>query len=116
MLNEKEQDFLQYWESVRDAESGFSRKLLSGLPFAMLFFFPVPTLLLVVYMFMPEWYAKVSDKVPGAIITILIALALGIFFLAYFRMHFRWETNENYYRTLKARLSQASTNVERIES
>lgn len=108
MLSEKESAFYNHWEKVRLDEASFRNKLLSGLPMAFLFFLPVPVLVLVTYLFLPEWYAKISNRVPGSMFVILLALAVAVIFFSYFRMQFRWETNENLYLQLKAKMKAAS--------
>jgi len=105
MLTEKEIAFVSRWESTRDSEASFRRKLLAGLPMALLFYIPVPLFLISIYLFLPEWYARVSNRAPGAMITILIGLAIAVFFFSYFRMHFKWEMNEQLYRQLKMKQS-----------
>ena len=105
MLTEKEIAFMNRWESAREEESSFRRKLLSGLPMAVLFYLPVPLFLISIYLFLPEWYARVSNRAPGAMVTILIGLAVAVFFFSYFRMHFKWEMNEQLYQQLKMKQS-----------
>jgi hypothetical protein len=112
MLNDKERAFISYWESVREEEASFPRKLLRGLPFALLFFLPIPVLLIVVYLYLPDWYARVSNRLPGATVTILLAIFLMVLFFAFFRMHFNWERNEHYYLMLKRRISTDVRNQE----
>ena len=101
MLSEKDKQFIVYWEQVREKQNTLSGKLLSGLPMAVLFSLPIILLLFAVYLFFPEWYTRVSNTSTGTFITIIIALFLCILFFAYFRMHYKWEMNEQLYRELK---------------
>ena len=70
---------------------------------AVLFSLPIILLLFGVYFFLPEWYTKISNTSAGSFIATVIAVFLCIIFLAYFRMQYKWETNEQIYRELKAR-------------
>jgi len=101
MLTEKDKQFVTYWEAVREKRGTAKAKLLSGLPMAILFSAPIMLFITAVYLYFPEWYTKVSDKLPGSLITIVIAVLCCILFYSYFRMHFKWESNEQHYRELK---------------
>ena len=101
MLSEKDQHFIKYWEKEREGYNTLSSKILRGLPVAMLFNLPVLVLILVVYLFFPEWYTKISGTSQGAYITVVIAIILCTLFFAYFRMHYKWEMNEQLYKELK---------------
>lgn len=100
MLSEKEMKFLAYWEAHRIHYSSFGSKLSRGLPMATIFILPIFLFVMGVYIFFPEWYAKVSSGFAGSVGTILIALSIAIVFFAYFRMHFLWEMNEQQYKEL----------------
>ena len=71
----------------------------------MAFIFSLPILLfvLVVYLFFPEWYTKVSQTSQGTFITIVIAVFICILFFSYFRMHYKWELNEQLYEEIKSK-------------
>ena len=101
MLSEKDKEFIIYWEKERERQNSISAKIISGLPMAILFCVPILLFITVIYLFLPEWYTKVSNKLPGAVLTIIIALIIMVFFFAYFRMQFKWESNEQYYLELK---------------
>jgi len=103
MLTDKEAQFVRYWEEVRQQESTFTRKLLGGLPMAFLFYLPMPLFIVGVYFFMPEWYTKISNRLPGSMWVIMIAIFIAILFYSFFRMHFKWEMNEQYFMELKHR-------------
>jgi uncharacterized protein YacL len=101
MLTEKEQQFLRYWESDRELRSKFTHKLISGLPMATMFALPILLFVGMVYVFLPDWYAKVSATQSGSFVMVVIAVLICILFFAYFRMHFKWEMNEQLYKELK---------------
>jgi len=92
-----------HWEAVREQESRFMSKLSRGLPMAMLFGLPIILSVVAVYFLSPEWYTKVSQEASGAIGTLIIAVCIIILCFSYFRMHFKWEMNEQLYMELKSR-------------
>ncbi len=108
MLSAKEQEFVTYWEKEREKQSKMSAKLLSGLPMAFLFCLPVLLLVAATYFYLPEWYYRISNSISGSFVTIIIALFICIIFYAYFRMHYKWETNEQVYRELKSKLNKGN--------
>lgn len=103
MLTEADKRFMKQWEQDRKGLSTVGGKILRGLPMAMLFSLPVIGFILLVYVFFPEWYTKVSNISPGTGITIMIAVLLSALFFAYFRMQYKWEVNEQHYSELKKR-------------
>ncbi|MBC7535716.1 MAG: hypothetical protein H7258_08495 [Ferruginibacter sp.] len=107
MLSEKELKFLQDWELKRVKESSFVSKLTRGLPMAFMFGLPMLFSIAFVYFFSPEWYTKISQRAAGSSGMILISVFLFILFFSYFRMHFKWEMNEQLYEELKSRQKKA---------
>lgn len=103
MFSQKEIEFMKHWEMVRDQESKFASKLGRGLPMAMLFAFPIILSLVAVYFLSPDWYAKLSQAASGVLETLLVAVIITVLFFSYFRMHFKWEMNEQLYMELKSR-------------
>ena len=103
MLNEKEKQFLTYWESEREKQNTMFRKILNGLPMAALFSLPILLFIFAVYLFFPEWYTRVSNTSSGSFITIIIAVFLCMIFFSYFRMNYKREMNEQLYRELKSK-------------
>ena len=101
MISEKDIQFLRYWERVRESESTFISKLSRGLPMALLFALPIILSVVVVRLFAPDWYMKMSGTSPGAFITVIIAMGFIVVFYAYFRMQYKWEMNEQLYQELK---------------
>ena len=105
--------FLRYWESNREIENTFGSKLTRGFPMALLFGLPIILLVLVVRLFFPEWYMKMSGTSPGMFFTAVIAMLGVVIFYAYFRMQYKWEMNEQLYKELKSKenKSQTQTNI-----
>ena len=103
MLSEKQNNFILYWESVRERESNFIRKLYGGLPMALIFGLPIILFVVVVYLFFPDWYMKISGTSGGTFMVVVIAVIISILFFSFFRMHFKWEQNEQLYLELKHR-------------
>ena len=101
MISEKDKQFITYWEATKDEKATISSKLINGLPMAFLFFSPILLSILAVYFFSDEWYTKISKTTPGMFITIIMAVIIAILFFAYFRMHYKWEMNEQLYQELK---------------
>jgi preprotein translocase subunit SecY len=108
MLSEKDKDFIIYWEKEKNGRNTFSAKLIQGLPMAALFCVPILLFIAAVYLFFPEWYTRVSGRLPGSIVTIVIAVIICILFFSYFRMQYKWEMNEQLYRELKQKSAQAN--------
>jgi len=106
MLSEKDKEFIIYWERVRERQNTFPVKLLAGLPMAALFCIPILLFVTAVYLFLPEWYTRISNTISGSMTTIVIAVVICMFFFAYFRMQFKWESNEQHYRELKSKESR----------
>jgi membrane protein YdbS with pleckstrin-like domain len=102
-MTEKDKAFMQYWEQQRDAQSTFASKLLRGLPMAILFALPVILSVIAVWIFLPDWYAKISKNSSGAFATVVVAMLVIVVFYAWFRMHYKWEINEQIYQELKAK-------------
>lgn len=100
MLSEKEKEFVDYWKSVRVRESSFARKLLSGLPVAAVFGLPIILFVVVIYLFFPDWYYKISGTSAGTFMTMVFAVVVIILFFSFFRKQFKWEMNEQLYNEL----------------
>jgi hypothetical protein len=124
MLTEKEKQFITRWEASRETESSFRHKLLAGLPMALLFGLPVLLFFIAVKIFFPSWFTTATHKatdvvVPGMtekfmqlsagdVITACIAAIITVFFFSWFRMHYKWEHNEQLYRELKSKEKKSS--------
>lgn len=103
MISEKDSAFLRYWERNREMENTFTSKLTRGFPMALLFGLPIILLVLVVRLFLPDWYMKISGTSPGMFVTAVVAMLVVVIFYAYFRMQYKWEMNEQLYKELKAK-------------
>jgi MFS superfamily sulfate permease-like transporter len=108
MLSEKDKDFIIYWEKEKERRNTFAAKLTDGLPMAALFAVPILLFITIVYLFFPEWYTKVSSRLPGSVAIIVVAVIICILFFSYFRMQYKWEMNEQLYRELKQKASKTN--------
>jgi hypothetical protein len=54
-----------------------------------------------VYFFSPEWYTKVSQNIAGSFLVVVLAVMIIVLFFSFFRMHFKWEMNEQLFEELK---------------
>lgn len=106
MLSEKDKAFMRYWEKSRDAESTWSSKIMRGLPMAFMFSFPIILSIVAVRLFLPEWYTKVSKTSSGMFMTITLAVCILAIFFAFFRMHYKWEMNEQLYQEYRVKEEQ----------
>ena len=108
MLTDDENRFLVFWEKNKELHSTFSSKLLRGLPMACLFGLPILLLIACVYLFLPEWYTKISKTSPETFLIVTIAVFITVFFYAFIRMHFKWEMNEQLYKEIKYKEKKAN--------
>ena len=103
MLTEKDKQFLAYWEKNREQQGQFMSKLLGGLPMAMIFGLPIILSLMVVRLFFPDWYTKISNASNGSFVTVLVAILILVFCYSFFRMQYKWELNEQLFAEIKAK-------------
>lgn len=103
MISEKDKQFMAYWETHREQQSTFLSKLSRGFPMALIFSAPIILLVVVIRLFFPDWYMKISATSPGMFLTAVIGMFLVTIFYAFFRMHYKWEMNEQLYQELKAK-------------
>lgn len=101
--------FLEYWRANREKEGTFASKLARGLPMSIIFALPIILSVVVVRVFFPDWYFKISSTSPGTFLTVILATIIIALFYAVFRMHHKWEINEQIYRELNKK-SNHSTN------
>jgi amino acid permease len=111
MITEKEIAFLRYWERNREIENSFVSKLTRGFPMALLFGLPIILFVVVVKLFLPEWYMKIAGSSAGAFVAAVIAMIIVIVFYAYFRMQFKWEMNEQLYKELKSKENRINNQI-----
>jgi hypothetical protein len=107
MLTPEEEKFIQYWEQNRVSHSSFISKLLRGLPMACVFGLPILLLTVCVYLFIPNWYIKISNTSPQTFFVVVIAVIIAILFYAVARMHFKWEMNDQLYHEFKHKQKKA---------
>jgi hypothetical protein len=112
MLMEEEEKFLTYWENNRDEFSGATSKFVRGLPMACVFGLPILLFIAAVYLFLPEWYIKISKTSPQAFFVVVIAVIIAIIFYAFVRMHFKWEMNEQLYNELIAKKKKSENKIQ----
>ena len=110
MITEKEKQFLRYWEANKANEDKFLNKILGGLPMAIIFGLPVILSVVVVRIFFPDWYMKISQTTPGMFISAIIAVVCIVLFYSFFRMQYKWEMNEQLYQELKYKENRENEN------
>lgn len=110
MLTESEQRFFEYWKQNRELEAGFMRKLMRGLPSALLFGLPIILLLIAIYLFLPEWYSKFGNQLEAKIVVVVIAVIIIVLFFGFFKMHFQWEEYEQKFMELECKIKKEAAN------
>ena len=75
---------------------------------AILFGLPIILLVLVVRVFIPDWYMKMSEYLAGNVHNGRIAMFGVVLFYAYFRMQYKWEMNEQLYKELKSKENKSN--------
>lgn len=104
-----EEEFVESWAQNREEFSGITSKFVRGLPFAILFTLPIVLVVMLVYFLSPDWYAKMKLQREGIFTTIFVSLVIIVLFIAYFRMHLKWEQNEEaYQRFLRKKADDAA--------
>ncbi len=109
MITQKEKEFIAYWELERENRATFTNKLISGLPMAFLFGLPIILSVVVVYLFFPDFYTRISNLPKGIFATIFLAVIFCVLFFSYFRMQYKWEMNEQLYQELKRKQKKEVT-------
>lgn len=101
MITDQEKKFIDYWEVNRVKQKTFFYKLLVGLPAGLVFGLPI-----ILSLVFKDWYKNMSF-IPGSQVTVVMIAVLGIIvFFALFRMHVKWELNEQFYKELKFKESK----------
>jgi len=119
MLSDSEERFISHWEKVRIPYSSTFSKFKRGLPIALIFGGSLFLSLVAVYFFSPEWYTKISQRANSSVFAIIIGLFLSVLFFAYFKMHFKWEMDEQLYNELNAKYKkylETTTFFDRMQS
>ena len=70
---------------------------------ALLFGLPIILSVILVRIFFPDWFMKISQTSPGTFITVIIAMFIVMLFYSFFRMQYKWEMNEQLYKELKSK-------------
>jgi hypothetical protein len=71
----------------------------------------LPILLSVIF---KDWYKRMSFISGSQVIVIIVAVMAIAIFYAMFRMHMKWEHNEQFYKELKSRQSIPSEEAEQL--
>ena len=102
-LNEKELEFIAYWEQNRLREKKVLNQLLLGLPLGVLFGAPV---LLNLFL---GWYKRAGMVANTQVnpIVLITAILLIIVFVAIFSRKHKWDMKEQYYKELRGRMSRS---------
>ncbi len=108
MLTQQQVDFIAYWEKNKDVQNTFNSKLIRGLPMASVFCLPILLLVLFIYLYVPDWYFKISKTSGSSFFVVIIAVLIATVFYAFVRMHFKWEMNDNLYKQLKQKQKKDS--------
>lgn len=108
MLTPKEEAFIAYWKKNSAIQNTTLSKITSGLPMAILFVLPIILVVLGIWLFVPEWYTKISKTSPAMFVTALFALFCVVLFYSFFRMQYKWEMNEQLYQELLHKKSNSS--------
>lgn len=100
-FSQRELEFMQWWEQVRDREKKTFRQLIIGLPLGLVFAIPI-----VLSFFSSRFWYKRAEMVgnsqfnPAVLIIAVFAIAA---FVGVFNKKLKWEQREQYYKGLKAR-------------
>ena len=119
MLSDSEERFISHWKKVRIPYSTTSSKFKRGLPMALIFGGSLFLSLVAVYFLSPEWYTKISQRANSSVFAIIIGLFLSVLFFAYFKMHFKWEMDEQLFNELNAKQKkylETTTFFDRMQS
>lgn len=110
MLNERERQFVQYWEANRLREKQWQQQLVAGIPIGLLFALPVLAII-----FTGKLWYKRADMLMNTMINpyvLIIAVFVITVFVSIFYKRHQWDMKEQYYRQLKAREEQESRSGE----
>jgi membrane protein YdbS with pleckstrin-like domain len=101
MLNERERQFLQYWEANRLRQKRWQQQLLAGIPMGFLFALPV-----IAIVFTSKFWYKRADMMVNATMNpyvLIVAVFVITVFVSIFYKRHQWDMKEQYFRQLKAR-------------
>ncbi len=101
MLNERDLDFIKYWEINRDRKKKVIRQLYVGLPLAAVL------VITIFFNFFSGWYKRAdmvrNEEKPTLILVLLVAAILIVVFIVIFSARHRWDMNEQHYKELISR-------------
>jgi len=106
MLSTSEEAFLLYWSNIRGGYKTSIRPLLIGMSIG----FAIGTgILTVIYL---GWYERANMQANTQFTPILFLLAImGVsIFMAFLYRNYQWETNEQRYLQINAKLSRLKKN------
>ena len=101
MLNEREKQFIEYWEANRLRDGHWRYQLLTGIPIGLLFALPVLAII-----FTGKFWYKRADMAMNAMmnpVVLVVAVFVITVFVSIFYKRHQWDMKEQYYRQLKAR-------------
>lgn len=104
MMEEKEIQFIKYWEANRLHEKKIRTQLLVGIPVGLLFALPI-----FIIVFSSRFWYKRADMVVNSSLspwTLIIAVFIIVVFVAVFHKRHQWEMKEQQYQELKAKERQ----------
>lgn len=101
MLNEREKEFVRYWEQHRQREKKLIQQLLIGLPIGFLFAVPI-----LISVFSGKfWYQRfemAANTKLSPVIMIIAIVCIAVFVAVFYKRH-QWEMKDQQYQELKAR-------------
>jgi membrane protein YdbS with pleckstrin-like domain len=101
MLNEREREFIKYWEANRLKEKKFNKQLLVGLPIGLLFAIPV----LILLFSGKFWYQRASmeaNSQSSPLVLMIAIICIAVFVGVFYKRH-QWEMKEQQYLEFKAK-------------
>lgn len=101
MLNEREQQFIKYWEANRLRDRRWQQQLLAGIPMGLLFSLPVLAIIFTGKL----WYQRADmamNAMANPYVLIVAVFVITVFVSIFYKRH-QWDMKEQYYRQLKAR-------------
>ena len=104
MLNERERQFVQYWEANRLREKQWQQQLMAGIPMGLLFALPVLAIIFTGKL----WYKRADMMIrsqTSLILVLVIAALLIVIFVAVFSAKHQWDLNEQRYKEFLAKKS-----------
>src|SRR5437762_7170061 len=100
MLNEEEENFLEYWQYHRLKKRKVLKQLSVGLPLGVLI---VAAIFINFFSGWDKRAQMIINTDPSLILVIIIASLLIVVFIAIFSVRHNWDLNEQRYKELLAR-------------